>query len=141
MPRIWADPIDNHRRHVQDAILDATAQLIAEQGPMSVAMSTIAERAGIGRATLYKYFPDVESILIAWHTRDFGQQLAHVEALSQSSTVSLPRRMAFVRTQRERNRRHGTTDVIGTLTHTLAGHGARECRTPSNETSTAHSAS
>ena len=68
MPRIWADTIDTHRRQVTDAILDATAELIAEHGPMSVAMSAIAERAGIGRATLYKYFPDVESILVAWHT-------------------------------------------------------------------------
>jgi len=28
-------------------------------------MSHIAERAGIGRPTLYKYFPDVETILLA----------------------------------------------------------------------------
>lgn len=32
-------------------------------------MSRIAEEIGIGRATLYKYFPDVEAILLAWHER------------------------------------------------------------------------
>ena len=38
-------------------------------------MSRIAEETGIGRATLYKYFPDVESILLAWHDRTIGEHL------------------------------------------------------------------
>jgi AcrR family transcriptional regulator len=41
-------------------------------------MSQIAEKTGIGRATLYKYFPDVEAILLAWHER---QITAHLEYL------------------------------------------------------------
>jgi AcrR family transcriptional regulator len=41
-------------------------------------MSEIAERTGIGRATLYKYFPDVESILLAWHERQIASHLAHL---------------------------------------------------------------
>jgi AcrR family transcriptional regulator len=46
-----------------------------------VTMSQIAEQTGIGRATLYKYFPDVEAILLAWHERQVTghlQQLADV---------------------------------------------------------------
>ena len=43
-------------------------------------MARIAEKTGIGRATLYKYFPDVETILHAWH----GHQIArHLEQLSE----------------------------------------------------------
>jgi len=41
-------------------------------------MSQIAEQAGIGRATLYKYFPDVEAILTAWHERQVSGHLAHL---------------------------------------------------------------
>src|SRR5258706_15141215 len=44
-------------------------------------MSQIAEETGIGRATLYKYFPDVEAILAAWHERQIArhlQQLAEI---------------------------------------------------------------
>ncbi|WP_376776163.1 TetR/AcrR family transcriptional regulator [Nonomuraea jabiensis] len=33
-------------------------------------MTRIAEKVGIGRATLYKYFPDVEAILTAYHERN-----------------------------------------------------------------------
>ncbi|MEC3918337.1 TetR/AcrR family transcriptional regulator [Nocardia sp. CDC160] len=59
-----------------DAILDAAAALAFEQGLRGVTMSQVAERAGIGRATLYKYFPDVETILRTWHGRRIDAHLA-----------------------------------------------------------------
>ena len=80
MPKLWTETIDAHRREVRDAILHTTAALAAEHGLLSVTMSQIAERTGIGRATLYKYFPDVGSIVLAWH----HQQVAnHLELLAQ----------------------------------------------------------
>jgi AcrR family transcriptional regulator len=80
MPKLWSQTIEAHRREVRDAILDATAALVAEQGPLSVTMSRIAEEAGIGRATLYKYFPDVGAILLAWHERLVAE---HLEQLAE----------------------------------------------------------
>jgi AcrR family transcriptional regulator len=44
-------------------------------------MSAIAEKTGIGRATLYKYFPDVEAILLAWHEREIAAHLEHLAGL------------------------------------------------------------
>lgn len=35
----------------------------------------VAATAGIGRATLYKYFPDVDSVLLAWHERQVSHHL------------------------------------------------------------------
>jgi AcrR family transcriptional regulator len=81
VPKLWDETIDTHRRAVREAILDTTAALAAAHGPLSVTMSQIAEETGIGRATLYKYFPDVEAILIAWHERQIAghlQQLAEI---------------------------------------------------------------
>lgn len=78
MPRLWNDTIEAHRRAVRDATLDATAALVAEHGLTSVTMSQIAEKTGIGRATLYKYFPDVDAILVAWHERHITNHLAHL---------------------------------------------------------------
>ncbi|WP_127354717.1 TetR/AcrR family transcriptional regulator [Actinacidiphila soli] len=78
MPKLWNETIEAHRRDVRDAILDTTAALAAEHGLLSVTMSQIAEKAGIGRATLYKYFSDVEAILLAWHERQITSHLAHL---------------------------------------------------------------
>jgi AcrR family transcriptional regulator len=76
MPKLWTETIETHRREVRDAILDTTASLVAEHGLLAVTMSQIAEETGIGRATLYKYFPDVEAILGAWHQRQISGHLA-----------------------------------------------------------------
>jgi AcrR family transcriptional regulator len=78
MPKLWNKTIEAHRQAVHDATLDTTAALVAKEGLRSVTMSQIAEQTGIGRATLYKYFSDVESILVAWHERHIGQHLEHL---------------------------------------------------------------
>lgn len=78
MPKLWTDTIEAHRREVRDAILDTTAALVDERGLLAVTMSQIAGATGIGRATLYKYFPDVESMLFAWHDREISAHLEHL---------------------------------------------------------------
>ncbi|MGH3118000.1 MAG: TetR/AcrR family transcriptional regulator [Gaiellales bacterium] len=78
MPKLWTETMEAHRREVHDAILDTTAALVAEHGLLSVTMSQIAQGTGIGRATLYKYFPDVEAILRAWHERQIAGHLAYL---------------------------------------------------------------
>jgi AcrR family transcriptional regulator len=81
VPKLWTDTIETHRRTVRDATLDATATLVAEHGLRGVTMSQIAEATDIGRATLYKYFPDFESILLAWHEREIS---GHLEQLAKA---------------------------------------------------------
>lgn len=78
MPKLWNETIEAHRREVRDAILDTTAALVAEHGLRAVTMSQIAEETGIGRATLYKYFADVEAIVVAWHERQVTGHLEHL---------------------------------------------------------------
>ncbi len=83
MPKLWNETIEAHRRTVRETTLDVTAALVAEHGPVSVTMSQIAGAAGIGRATLYKYFPDVESVLAGWYERETAAQLARLSAVGQ----------------------------------------------------------
>lgn len=83
VPKLWTHTIDEHRNQVRAAILTTTAELIDEQGPLSVTMSAIAERTGIGRGTLYKYFPDVEAILIAWHEQQIAGHLGQLSQLAR----------------------------------------------------------
>lgn len=78
MPKLWSKTVDEHRAAVRDAIIDTTAGLVSEHGLLSVNMSELADRTGIGRATLYKYFPDIEAILHAWHERQISGHLEHL---------------------------------------------------------------
>ena len=80
MPKLWNETIEEHRRAVREAVLETTARLVADHGLHSVTMSQIAQESGIGRATLYKYFPDVEAILVAWHERQIG---GHLQLLAE----------------------------------------------------------
>ncbi|MBA3376066.1 MAG: TetR/AcrR family transcriptional regulator [Actinobacteria bacterium] len=80
MPRLWNATIEMHRRAVRDATLNTTEALVTKHGLRSVTMSQIAEETGIGRATLYKYFPHVEAILVAWHERKVA---GHLEYLAE----------------------------------------------------------
>ena len=78
MPKLWTETIQAHRREVRDAILHTAATLVTAHGLHAVTMSQIAEAVGIGRATLYKHFPDIEAILVAWHERHVAGHLEHL---------------------------------------------------------------
>jgi AcrR family transcriptional regulator len=81
MPKLWSDTIDAHRQEVRDAITETTVSLVAQEGVRAVTMSRIAEEVGIGRATLYKYFPDVDSILHAWHEQHVSAHLGQLREI------------------------------------------------------------
>lgn len=82
VPKLWNETIETHRTAVRDSILNTTVALASEHGLLSVTMSRIAKEVGIGRATLYKYFPDVEAILLAQHDRQVASQLEHLHAVN-----------------------------------------------------------
>ena len=91
VPKLWTETIEGHRHAVREATMKTTARLVAEQGLRSVTMSQVAEETGIGRATLYKYFPDVDAILAAWHERQVDRHLAQLAELSDQATLPYER--------------------------------------------------
>ncbi|NGO43829.1 TetR/AcrR family transcriptional regulator [Streptomyces ureilyticus] len=119
MPKLWNETIEAHRRAVRDAILNTTAELAAEHGVRSVTMSQIAEQVGIGRATLYKYFPDIEAILLAWHDRQITEhlgQLVEVRDRTDGPGDQLEAVLrAFAHISRQSRGHHGTE--LGAILH------------------------
>lgn len=61
-------------------VLAAAERLFAEHDPRSVTMGAIAREAGVGRATLYRRYPDPQSIAVALldeHERRLQEQLIY----------------------------------------------------------------
>lgn len=96
MPKLWTETVDEHRRAVRDAILETAVALVRRHGLRSVTMSGIAEEAGIGRATLYKYFRDVEAILVAWHQNQIAGHLEHLIAVRDQGGDAVERLQAVL---------------------------------------------
>lgn len=82
---MWTDTVESHRQEVREAVLDAAGEVAASRGVLAVSMSQVAAAAGIGRATLYKYFADAEEVLAAWHARQVAAHLAELTALAAGS--------------------------------------------------------
>ena len=85
---------------------------------LSVTMSQIAEEAGIGRATLYKYFPDVKAILVAWHERQIGAHLVRLVDARDRADGALARLDSVLRVYAlilHEIRRHGGSDLASFL--------------------------
>lgn len=116
MPRLWSDTIDAHRHAVRDDTLDATATLVTEHGLTSVTMSRIAQETGIGRATLYKYFPDVEAVLLAWHERQISRHLDLLRAARDQEGTPAERLEAVLRAYADTTHQSHDSD-LATLLH------------------------
>ena len=114
MPRLWNETIEAHRREVRDAILSTTAALVAKHGLRSVRMSQIAEETGIGRATLYKYFSDVEAILLAWHERQIAGHLEDLAEVRDQAAGNAAERLGAV------------LEAYSLISHESHGHHNRE---------------
>lgn len=115
MPRLWNQTIAEHRRTVHGAILDTTAALVAEHGLAAVTMSRIAQETGIGRATLYKYFPDVESIMVAWHDRQIGAHLHQLTDAGAGPGDPAERLVTVLRTYATASTAHPASDLSAVL--------------------------
>jgi AcrR family transcriptional regulator len=115
VPRLWNETIDDHKREVREAIVGATVKLVSEQGMSAVSMSTIAETTGIGRATLYKYFPDVRAILTAWHEQQVLGYLARLVAARDRGGDVLERLAAVFETYAMLAHEHHATEIVALL--------------------------
>jgi AcrR family transcriptional regulator len=97
VPRIWDESVASHKERLRATIIDATIALVRDRGRHDVAMSAVATRAGIGRATLYNYFPDVDHILAAYVVDEFDGFHAHLDAELANTVGPLARLTVVVR--------------------------------------------
>jgi len=117
VPKLWSETIEEHRRAIHDATLDTTAALVHEHGLAAVTMSQIAIATGIGRATLYKYFPDVEAILMAWHERHIALHLRLLTAARDAAGTPAEQLDAVLEAYALIQHQHHGTELPVSLLH------------------------
>jgi len=56
--------VDPRARRTEQAILDATADLVREVGPAAVTIELVAERSEVARSTIYRRWSDIDELLL-----------------------------------------------------------------------------
>ncbi|MFA6245279.1 MAG: TetR/AcrR family transcriptional regulator [Candidatus Hydrogenedentales bacterium] len=74
-------PRQNRARQTVEKILDATAELLDEEGHENLTTERVAERSGVNIATLYHYFPNKQALLHALAVRFGEQQQEQLDAI------------------------------------------------------------
>jgi AcrR family transcriptional regulator len=69
-------PVQRRSRLTVDQILEAAARVFADRGYAGATTNHIAERAGVSIGSLYQYFPNKDTILVALQAR-------HMESASE----------------------------------------------------------
>jgi AcrR family transcriptional regulator len=77
-------PQQDRSRITVEAILEATAHILTEEGYHKANTNRIAERAGISIGSLYQYFPNKESLMAALMEQHSNEIAALVESKLQN---------------------------------------------------------
>ena len=79
-----------------DLILDALQQLLEEKKIQNVSVSEIAQKAGIGKGSIYYYFPSKDAILDALIQRSYDSPLKIADNLASQTDIPPFTRMAML---------------------------------------------
>lgn len=79
-----------------DQILDALQQLLATKSIENISVSEIARTAGIGKGSIYYYFPSKDAILEAMIERSYKKPMEIAKQLAKQTEVSPFTRMAMI---------------------------------------------
>ncbi|WP_410598295.1 TetR/AcrR family transcriptional regulator [Amycolatopsis sp. lyj-90] len=113
--KLWDQSVSDHRKAVVEATLDSTAALVAQHGLSAITMSLIAKETGIGRATLYRHFPDVNAILTAWHAREMARNLEQMAAAGRGAGAADKRLAAVLEKYATISFEHHRTELAALL--------------------------
>ncbi len=79
-----------------DRILDALQQLLLDRNLQNISVSDIAAKAGIGKGSIYYYFPSKDAILDALIRRNYEAPLQTAKKLADQTDIPPFTRMAML---------------------------------------------
>jgi AcrR family transcriptional regulator len=81
---------------IPEQIIDAAAAVFARKGFFTTAMADIASAAGIGKGTLYVYFPSKDDLFFAVFQRFMEKTRQAADACGQGARVPASRRLMTI---------------------------------------------
>jgi AcrR family transcriptional regulator len=96
VPRITAPTVAEHRAAQRTALLRAAAEVIVTDGVAAATPSTVGERAGIARSTVYDYFASREELLVAVAINAFEEWERDLSAALEDVPEGLPRLHRYI---------------------------------------------
>ena len=100
MAGTYADMLDDHRSHRRALLLAQAAEALDAHGLRSVTIDAIAERAGVAKVVLYRYFGSKDALIDAV-LDDMVEALLGVDAMpARWWTERLPHTLALARRKR-----------------------------------------
>jgi len=79
------EPGQERSRATLQSIMDASAKLITENGLDATSMTQIAKLAGMSKASLYRYFPNKQALLLAHAEQSFKAHREKMQAVMQQA--------------------------------------------------------
>lgn len=79
-----------------DRILDSLQSLLAKKDIQSISVSEIAQTAGIGKGSIYYYFPSKDAILESLIERNYEKPVQTAKTLASQTDISSFTRMAMI---------------------------------------------
>lgn len=75
MPKITGDSLTAHRERIREQVFAAFVDLVGERSFEAITMAQIAQRAGVGRTTIYHHFKDKDAVVVAFATHETNRYL------------------------------------------------------------------
>ncbi len=81
LPKPRKMPRQARSQAMVEAILESTARVLGERGYAGTNTNVVAARAGVSVGSVYQYFPNKDSLVMALHERHGAQMYAAIEAV------------------------------------------------------------
>lgn len=99
MPKISGSSLQEHRKQTRERIFEALSTLMYERGFDAITLADIASAAGIGRTAMYNYYPDKESLLLAYTANESERYLTELRATLAEVDGPIERLEIYIRHQ------------------------------------------
>lgn len=99
MPRSATRTLAAHRHEMRGRVFDSFSQLLYERGYDALTLADIAKTAGMARTAIYNYFPDKETLLLAFTDHEMDSVFSDLRIELYRVDDPIDRLRVYVRSQ------------------------------------------